>query len=280
MERMNAPLPPEDYVEPRCVLCEPPFGAEAETRAVPQRRIIEKMDEYMSRRDYAGAERHLLYWMEEAKLGRDKRGQLMLAGELVGHYRKTGEREKCFQRIDEVLSLVEALDFGGTISAGTAWVNAATALSAFGEPERALPLFEKARAVYEQNAATQPQLLGGLYNNMALVCVALGRFAEAHVLYDAAMERMARVPGGELEQAITCLNRADAVSAERGAEQGEAEIAALLDRAWALLHAPGPARNGYYAFVCEKCAPTFLHYGRFADADDLTKEAEAIYERA
>ena len=279
MQQNSTPLTPEDYAEPRCVLCEPPFGAKPEIRAVPQQRIIEKLDEYMSRRDYAGAERHLLYWMEEARLGSDARGQLMLCGELIGHYRKTGEREKCFARIDEALALLDALDFGGTLSAGTTWVNAATALSAFGAYERALTLFEKARAVYEQNETTQPQFLGGLYNNMALVYVALGRSAEAHGLYDAAMECMARVKGGELEQAITCLNRADAVAAERGEEQGEEEIAALLDRAWALLHAPGPARDGYYAFVCEKCAPTFSYYGRFADADELEKEAEAIYER-
>jgi hypothetical protein len=48
-------LKPEDYVEPSCPLCEKPYGAEPEPKPVPQQRIIEKMDEYMSRRDYAGA---------------------------------------------------------------------------------------------------------------------------------------------------------------------------------------------------------------------------------
>ena len=38
-------------------------------RPIPQQRVIEKMDAYMSRRDYAGAERHLLYWLEEARAG-------------------------------------------------------------------------------------------------------------------------------------------------------------------------------------------------------------------
>ena len=91
---------------------------------------------------------------------------------------------------------------------------------------------------------------------------------------------MADVPGGALEQAITCLNRADAVMAERGAEDGETDVAALLDRAWALLHAPDVPKNGYCAFVYEKCAPSFSYYGRFADAMDLKKESEELYERA
>ena len=279
MDQRTTPLQPEDYIEPRCVLCDEPYGAEAAVRRVPQQRIIEKMDEYMSRRDYAGAERHLLYWLEEARLGRDRRGELMLCNELVGHYRKTGEKEKSFAKIREALALLEALDFEGTISSGTTYVNAATAYSAFGERTRALELFEKARRVYESNPQTKPELLGGLYNNMALVCAALGRFSEAHALYDRAMEKMATVPGGVLEQAITCLNRADAVAAEQGPEAGEAQITALLDRAWALLHDPAAPRGGYYAFVCEKCAPSFAYYGRFADADDLKRESEENYER-
>ena len=70
-------LAPEDYVEPACVLCGDPYGKAPEVKPVPQQRIRDKMDEYMGRRDYAGAERHLLYWLEEARLGRDLRGQLI-----------------------------------------------------------------------------------------------------------------------------------------------------------------------------------------------------------
>ena len=84
----------QDYAEPRCLLCEEPYGAEAKIKPVPQQRIMEKVDEYMSRRDYAGVERHLLYWLEEARLGRDEKGELMIRNELTGHYRKTGDREK------------------------------------------------------------------------------------------------------------------------------------------------------------------------------------------
>ena len=37
-------LPPEDYVEPRCVLCGEPYGAEPQVRAIPQQRIIQKIE--------------------------------------------------------------------------------------------------------------------------------------------------------------------------------------------------------------------------------------------
>ena len=119
MDHSNMPLQPADYAEPRCLLCGEPYGAETPVRPVPQQRIIEKMDEYMARRDYAGAEKHLLYWLQEAELGHDGRGRLMLLGELVGHYRKTGEKEKSLARGEEALALLKELDYEDSISAGT-----------------------------------------------------------------------------------------------------------------------------------------------------------------
>lgn len=276
----NRPLGKEDYVEPRCVLCGDPYGAAPKVMPVPQQRIREKVDEYMSRRDYAGVERHLLYWLEEAKLGHDDKGELMIRIELIGHYRKTGEKDKAFAEADAILRLVDSIGFAGSISAGTAYTNIATACNAFGDNERSLAMFERARAVYEAIPSVDPSLLGGLYNNMALTCAAVGRFAEARTLYEKALATMARVQNGELEQAITYLNMADAAEAELGAEDAAVQIEAYLDKAQALLDTPSVPRDGYYAFVCEKCAPTFSYYGYFLAANDLNERAKAIYERA
>ena len=152
-------------------------------------------------------------------------------------------------------------------------------LAAFGEHERALKLFEQAKTVYESDPHTQKHLLGGLYNNMALCCQALGRYDDAFRLYEQAMDAMTEVAYGELEQAITCLNMADAVAGRDGLEAGEGQIFALLDKAYDLLHTPGVPHEGYYAFVCEKCAPTFSYYGYFLTAEDLKRRAEEIYGR-
>ena len=262
---------------------------------VPQQRIIEKLDAYMSRRDYAGAERHLLYWLEEAQAAGDQRGELMVRNELVGHFRKTGDRDRALEHGNEALRLVSELGFERTISAGTTYTNVATACNAFGENERSLELFRKAAEIYESTPGTDPRLLGGLYNNMALTCIALGHFAEADALYDKALETMARVENGELEQAITYLNRADAIVARTQAEGGvsdaddeaavlaaatcEQEVNACLDAALELLDTPSIPHDGYYAFVCEKCAPAFAFHGYFLADQDLRQRAKEIYER-
>lgn len=268
---------PEDYVEPRCLLCDEPYGMTPEVKAVPQKRIAEKLDAYMAKRDYKGAERHLLYWLEEARLGRDLRGELMVRGELIGHFRKTGNREGALENVERVLSLLKEMDFEDSISAGTAFVNAATALNAFGENERSLELFEKARKIYEAASSTDPALLGGLYNNMALTNASLGRYGEAMALYEKAAAVMRRVPSGHLEEAVTCLNMADTLEKQGGMEENEKRIFSLLDRALELLEKQGEAPAGYYAFVLEKCAPAFSYYGYFAAARELSEKAEKIY---
>ena len=274
------PINKEDYVEPRCLLCEEPYGAEALVRPVPQARIMDKVDEYMSRRDYAGVERHLLYWLEEAKLGHDQKGELMIRNELVGHYRKVQDRDNAIRHGEAAMKLLDAIGFDGSISAGTTYVNVATAYSAFGAHARAVEIFEKARAVYEAIPSLKPELLGGLYNNMALTLVALGRFSDAYALYEKALSTMACAEHGALEQAITYLNMADAKEAELGAEEAAETVDAYLDTAQKLIDEPSLARDGYYAFVCEKCAPSFAYYGWFAAADELNERAKAIYERA
>ena len=272
-------LKPEDYKEPACLLCNEPFGAEPEVRPIPQQRVMQKVDEYMSRRDYAGVERTLLYWLDEAQLGHDKRGELMLRNELIGHYRKVGDKEHAMEQIDDALALLPELHFEDSVSAGTTYTNAATACNAFEENDRAIELFRKAKSVYESSTRTDPKLLGGLYNNMALTLTDLGRFDEARALYDHALNVMGKVPASALEQAITYLNMADLHYTRTGSGLIDDTIEGCLENAWQLLDGDGFPRDGYYAFVCEKCAPTFDWYSEEERAAELNRRAEEIYER-
>ena len=139
---------------------------------------------------------------------------------------------------------------------------------------------EKARNVYESIEGTDSALLGGLYNNMALNLFALNRYDEALSFYDKALHAMAKVDNGRLEQAITYLNMADVYAAMLSPEEGEAKVYECLDKAYDLLINGELPDMGYYAFVCEKCAPTFEYYGYFLAAQDLNERAEIGYNRS
>ena len=65
-----------------------------------------------------------------------------------------------------------------------------------------------------------------------------------------------------------------------GMTEAESRIYSLLDEAERLLDTPGLTLDGYYAYVCDHCAPTFEHYGYFAAAQKLKELTRSYYERA
>ena len=242
-------------------------------------RVLSKLDEHLGRNDYASAERHLLYWLGEARSVGDKRCALLCLNELAGLYRKLGKEKQATETVASLLELIKEMGIENNIGAGTTYINCATVYKAFGRAKEALPIFEKARGVYEKNLPATDKRFGGLYNNMALALVDLERFGEAYTLYDKAIEVMQNVEDGGLEVAITYLNIASAKEAELGAEESEGAVRECIERATELLD-NHPVRDGYYAFVCEKCASVFGYFGYFVYEKELSRRASEIYERS
>ncbi len=267
----------EDYLEPACPLCGQPGELEG-GRPVPLDRILEKLRLLEDRNDWPAVERCLKYWLAEAEVFRDQRGQLTLHNELMGYYRKQGKKEDAYSHADRADALLAELGMEDTVTAGTTWVNIGTVREAFGDPETGLSFFEKARQNYEQNLSPEDGRLGGLYNNMGLALASLGRYPESHTMFRRALDIMSRQPDGELEQAITWLNMADALEAELGPEAAADSIPEYIGNAADLLRTERLPRDGYYAFVCEKCAPVFGHHGFFLEEAEFRRRAKEINE--
>lgn len=240
-------------------------------------RILEKLDGFLHKNDYDAAERHLRYWLDEALGATDTRTELLVRNELMGLYRKLGREQEAIEMAESALSRIEERGIAAQVGAATTYLNAATVYKAFGKADRAMPLFAHARAVYERELDPADARLGGLYNNMALALADLGRYGEARAYNEKAIAVMQKTPDGVLEVAITYLNMASAAEAEQGLEGAEQTIAAYVERAWAILENP-PKRDGYYAFVCEKCATVFGYYGYFYYEKELSERARRIYE--
>ena len=240
-------------------------------------RILDKLDEHLHKNDYASAERHLRYWLDEAQSRADVRTELLLQNELMGLYRKLGKREEALACVGAACKQIEANGIEEQVGAATTYLNCATVYKAFGMADQAIVLFERARATYERELDEKDTRLGGLYNNTALALVDLGRYDEANAYYRKAVSVMEQSENGSLEVAITYLNMASAAEAELGLLNADPTVQDYLDRAERLLE-DCPTRDGYYAFVCEKCASVFGYYGRFAYEQTLTARARRIYE--
>ncbi len=240
-------------------------------------RILSKLDEHLYRNDYVSAERHLLYWLAEASVVGDFHTELLVRNELMGLYRKTGKREQALTAADTAVKRIEELCISRQVGAATTYLNCATVYKAFDMAERGIALFEAARDVYERELEKDDSRLGGLYNNMALALVDLHRFDEANELYQKAIAVMLSTENGDLEVAITYLNMASAAESELGALDADELICEYLEKARVLLESH-TQRDGYYAFVCEKCASVFGYYGHFAYKTELDERSRRIYE--
>lgn len=250
----------------------------AEINNLTPQMILNELDEYLSRKNYDGAEAFLLKTLDTAN-SNDFKTEILCLNELMGLYRKLGRKDEAYSCTHKALNLIDEFKLDGQVGVATTYLNCATVFKAFDEPQKALKFYEKANAIYDNKLEPDNLQFAGLYNNMALALVDLKRFDEADTLYKKAIEILKSDPSGALDTAITYLNMASAAEAEFGLEEAENIITENLKLAEDLLH-NYPKRDGYYAFVCEKCATVFGYYGYFFFENELKERAKAIYERS
>lgn len=245
-------------------------------KKIDVRRIIEKLDSFFDKNDLPSAGRLLEYWRAEAAVYGDFSGELSIVSEMIGYYRKTGEKEKALEAISRAIELIDGLKNGNTVSAATVYLNAATTMKAFGKAGEAMPLYEKTYNIYKEELDSFDPRFGGFYNNVGLALVDVGETEKAEKAYKAAISVMLKKENGGAEAAITYVNLAHLYENDGKRE----EIEKALDEAEGLLSDETLPRNGYYAFVLSKCAPSFRYFGRESMADNMERQVKEIYERS
>ncbi len=239
-------------------------------------RIVDKLDMYFARNDYDGAQKHLEFWLDEAKLEGDKKAELFVLNELIGLTRKTAQKEKCLAICKDIQDLLDDMDWQNNVGGATTYLNIGTAHKAFELPELSLQYFQKAQNVYEKELQSDDKRLAGLYNNMALTLVDLGEYEQAMLYYDKAIDIAQQHDMGELDVAVSKLNIASCLESKMGIN-AQSQIDELCESAFELLEKHKDSRDGNYAFVCEKCAPVLGYFGFFLYENILKKRAQDIY---
>ncbi len=249
----------------------------AET-SVPVMRIIQKLDEHLKTNDLDAAERHLDYWQNEAVNIGDIRGELSVVNEFLGLTRRMNKREKGLSAVSRALELLSLTGSENSSSGATVLLNAATTCKAFDHPERSVELYERTMEIYKKQRVPENDLrYAALYNNYGTTLVDLKEFEKAEEYYKIALKITSGSALGLLDNAVTEVNMAHLYEAAEGLESEK--IAFCLERAEKILSRDDIAHNSHFAFVCEKCAPSFDYFGYFLFADKLRKLSRKIYER-
>ncbi len=212
--------------------------------------------------------------LEKARAGGDWRSELTVLSELLGQYRRTGEEEKALLAVQEALALIRAHRMGQTVSGATVMLNAATTLKCFGRAGESIPVFTHAARVYAEHLDPGDYRFAGLYNNMALSYADTGDLESAERFFKLALRILAKTEHPENDCAVTWCNLAELYA---GHDPEDPRIDACVEKAWACLNAADLPHDGYHAFTCSKCAPTFDTLGYFLYAGQLRERTERIH---
>lgn len=267
-----------DYKEPACLLCDgESFYYHDPNKAqgtVPISNVIIKIDELLNREEYSEVERILKYWLNESIALNDKRGELSILNEMMGLYRKLGDKENALNSSTKALALIDELGINELVSTATILINIATVFKAFELADKSLPIFRKAELIYLKEMDGSDPLFGSLYNNYGLALADCGKTEEAEGKYHKAIKVMETDPSRFTECAITYLNLADLYydDDDKASVYCEKAVEHLTDKR--------VSADTYTAFVYKKCAPALKSHGYFLIAKQLEEKAEFIYERS
>ena len=264
-----------DYPEPACPL-DPasvtgkpdskPTGTAADIPA-----LIARLDAYYGKEDYSSAESLLIEEKENVRSRGDWRSLLSILSEELGLYRKTMNEKEALRAVEESCALIEGHRMGRTVSGATVLLNAATTLKCFGKTADSEKIFEHVSRVYADNLDPSDYRFAGLYNNMALTFVDLGKFQQAEQYYHMALNVLERCENSQCDEAITWCNLAECY--ERQDSEDE-RISKCMEKAGDCLLSLDVRLDGYYTFAVSKCLPAFDRFGFFWYSAQLKKRLE------
>lgn len=243
------------------------------TGHIPLEKIIEECDRLfnLEKKDELGD--HLRFWRRRAVEMGDKKGELSLLSEMMGHYRMERDESRGIAAVRDGLALIDELQLSESAGAGIIYINAGTALQSFGYSDRALSCYKKAENCCRRNLKTGDERFAALFNNMASAYIDSGAFERAEQYYFQAAEIL-KSTRNLPDLAVTYVNLAQLYDA---LDPEDVKIEQYLDLAFACFDDESVPRDGYYAHTCRKCASAFGYFGRFMDEAELQKRAGDFY---
>ena len=244
---------------------------------IPLEEIIKECDRLFNQENVTALGEHLRFWRRRAVELGDKKGELSVLSELMGHYRMIRNESGAVSAVRDGFALIRELGVESTAGAGTIYINGATALQSFGFSDEAMKHYRKAERCYRENLDPEDERFAGLFNNMASACIDSGDFDAAGEYYFKALQILEN-SGNFMDLAVTYVNLAQLYDGMD--PEDEERINRCLDAAYDCFESGKVPRDGYFAHTCRKCAPAFGYFGRFLDEEKLRQYADEIYARS
>ena len=244
-------------------------------------RVLKKLDEYFNNNDLLGAGEYLSFWECEARNTSDDRALLSILNEYLGYCRRVNNKEKAIATIDECKLLIDKLGILDTISAATIFINAATTSAHFGNVEEGLILYDKAKKCYTNLNKKDTYEYATLLNNSASVMSILKKYDNAERNYLEAIEILKKIGNhdGEIALSLTMLAHITFDKACDPDDSTYQKVESLLDESITYLKSDKIVRDGNFAFILDKIAPSFDYFKRPGQAKAMRNLSKEIYSK-
>lgn len=168
--------------------------------------IYGEIDRLYTLNDGQAVEILLLSKIEEAIGLNEMHICIQLLNELIGHYRETGEFDKCTKFCEKLMSILETSDLKGSMAHATSLLNIANAYRAVGLLKESNSLYQQVKVYYDANIDPASMLYASLFNNMSLLFQEMGDFESAYDCLMRALGISRLYPECRIEQASTHAN--------------------------------------------------------------------------
>ena len=245
---------------------------------------LEQIDDYLTEQ------------IEAALTEKDYGSALTLMNEMLGFCRDTSQKEKGLHYCELVQRMLDKMGLSGTKEYGTALLNVASTLRAFGEYKKSKALYMETESVYQANLPAGDFAFSGLYNNWSLLYEEMGDFSSAETLLRKALAVVEKYPSAEIEQATTRSNLAMTLFMQCREQQESGkdsafddgfsqeyyetydEACALIDRALEVYERDG-GRDFHYSAALSTKGDGLMLTGEYEHAADYFRRALIELER-
>ncbi|MBQ0102492.1 MAG: tetratricopeptide repeat protein [Firmicutes bacterium] len=232
--------------------------------------ILSSADSYYSENDVMSAGIFLEASLDMCESGETFK-RAVIINELLGVYRKLGERDKALLCVSEA-DKFRSSELNTNMKASLL-LNSATVFSNFSEYDKAIAYYKEAEKIYDSMTYCEPEKISALCNNLGYAYFGDGQYGMSEEYYYKAVGYAERTPKREILKALTYLNLADLYDARGDGEK----VRLMLSESKKLLE-KCEKRDGEYAYACLKASSVFSHYGDKDYGKALEERSEEIYE--
>ena len=141
--------------------------------------ILEKSDKLFAE----GRNEDAVSWLKEnlvlAVQSSKWENELSVLNELMGYYRSISRLSDAWEYAGRAVKIVEEYRLHNTVDGMTTYLNVANVYRASGKLKEAMELYKQVECVYSEQGMEHDYRLGGLYNNMSVIFLDIGKREEA-----------------------------------------------------------------------------------------------------